>query len=195
MREVIRVLKPYEKLNGIWGLTHNPFTIDVLIPMPLEGIREGSGPSIDDTAYQIVGPPFDYTIIEEIIHEAMHPRMERKITGGLTEEIAKRRHLMGHLRTNPFLHSQYGRSWIGCFEEHFIRAMQIAFFEELDFRVPMSLERERIEGFTFVDTFYEEIDSNRRCHNRDLREVAMRILKRLDLEYKDKKVPPRYEIA
>lgn len=192
MRKVVAVLKPYDNLDKIWRLTDNPFTKDVLIPMPLEGIKEASGPSVGDTAYQIVGPPFGYLIIDEIIHEAMHPRMERKITEGLTEEIEKRSYMMGHVRANPFYPPQYGRNWVVCFEEHFIRAMQVAFFEELDFRVPMRLDNERVQGFILVKTFYEEIDSNRKGPNHDLTDVAMKILERLDLEYKDKKVPPRY---
>ncbi len=181
-----------EDLNNTWELKE-PFTKDVVIPMPLEETRGGSGPSIGDTAYQIIGPPFDATIIDEIIHEASHPRMERSVTEPLQGEIEKRRYLLGHVLANPFYPPQYGRrNWRGCFEEHFIRAMQISFFEISDCCKPLKLESERI-SFNLIDQFYYEIEQHRQYRKGSLQEVAVRILDKLDKEYKDKPVPPIYE--
>ncbi|MCX6818924.1 MAG: DUF4932 domain-containing protein [Candidatus Aenigmarchaeota archaeon] len=191
LQDILDKEKIHKDLNDIWEIK-KPFTKDVVIPMPLEETKSGSGPYIGDTAYQIIGPPFDYTNIESIIHEASHPRMDRFMTKKLVEEIKKKRYLFGHVLANPSYPPQYGKNWIACFEEHFIRAMQIAFFE-IETRIPYMLEKEKgYHGFSFIREFYDEINKYKEGKKGSLQDVAFGVLERLDRTYKDKPVPKIY---
>ncbi len=167
-------------LDNVWEVVR-PFNMEV-IPMPLEGIHSGVGPSIGDTAYQIVGPPFDYDILYLVAHEGSHPRAKRALES-IADEIAARSDLLKYALEQPNYPDSY-HHWPTCFEEHFIRAMQTGYIDSVlgaNSDVENKLRREeKGQGMLFIRDFYEELRKHKENPNGSLTDVALRVLDRLD---------------
>ncbi len=167
-------------LDNVWEVDR-PFNMEV-IPMPLEGIHSGIGPSVGDTDYQIVGPPFDFGILHLVAHEGSHPRAKR-VLEPFVDEIASRSHLLQHALVQPNYPDSYNH-WPTCFEEHFVRAMQAGYIDPsigVDSDVENRLRREeKGNGMVFIRDFYEEIRKHKANPTGSLKDVALRVLDRLD---------------
>ncbi len=177
-------------LDDVWEL-RTPFKMEV-IPMPLEGWHSGIGPSIGDVAYQIVGPPFDYSIKHLVGHEGSHPRAKEMLKS-INKEIESKDYLLNYAIKNPKYPSSYYH-WGTCFEEHFIRAMQLGFIDPVlnswsNTKKDLEMEKNN-SGMVFIDDFYEEIRAYKQDKKgRSLQEAALNILERLGKRYKpDSKV-------
>ena len=172
-------------LDNVWEVDR-PFNMEV-IPMPLEGMHSGIGPSVGDTAYQIVGPPFDYGILHLVAHEGSHPRAKRALEP-IADEIAARSHLLKHALHQPNYPSSY-HHWPTCFEEHFIRAMQVGYIDPVlavNSDVENRLKREeKGQGMLFIRDFYDELRKHKESPTGPLTDVALTVLGRLD-QYKAK---------
>ncbi len=171
-------------LNDIWELD-KPFDM-VTIPMPLEWINSGVGPYIGDTAFQIIGPPFDYSKLPLVSHEGSHPRAKR-ILMPILEHIDAKKHLLALALQQPNYPESY-LHWPTCFEEHFIRAMQEGFINPalgIKRNVEDMLRREeKGQGMVYIWDFYEEIKNHKDHPEGTLKDVALNILERLDKKYK-----------
>lgn len=182
MQRFLDRLKINYLLDEIWKVDE-PFN-DVVIPMPLEGSRSGVGPGFCSTAFHIIGPPFDISNLDLILHEGSHPRAKQGLKP-IMSEIKKKSHLLEITMKNPDYSRAYC-TWRTCFEEHLIRAMTIC---HLYPRIGFSDNQEKFlkteeewNGMIFIRDFYDEI----RKHDSDrmnLQEVALSILKALDKKY------------
>lgn len=184
LQGVMERAKIGDLLDAVWEVD-KPFNMEI-IPMPLEGARSGIGPSVGDTAYQIVGPPFDYNLVHLVAHEGSHPRAKKTLKP-ITDEIAAKSHLVRLALKQPNYPDSYGYSWPTCFEEHFIRAMQICcidstFSKKYDAEGALGRE-EKGNGMLFIRDFYEEIKQHKEKPSGTLADVMVRILERLDKKY------------
>jgi hypothetical protein len=170
-------------LDKVWEM-NMPFNMKV-IPMPLESLHSGIGPSIGDTAYQIIGPPFDERRLHNVAHEGSHPRAKRTLEP-IAQEIAAKEHLLKYALRQPNYPDTYNH-WPTCFEEHFIRAMQAGYIDPVIKNTNIG-ERlgaeENAKGMIFIRDFYDEIRKHKENPSGSLTEVALKILKRLDERYK-----------
>ncbi|MFT4303616.1 MAG: hypothetical protein ACMXYG_03560 [Candidatus Woesearchaeota archaeon] len=158
----------------------NTFDMEI-IPMPLEDIMSGNGPSIGNVSYQIIGPPFMYRSIEIIAHEASHPRA-KEVLRPIEHEIQTKEYIFN--RQTPLNYPKEYINWRVCFEEHFIRAMQCGFIDPklgLNVNIDKSLRNEIDNyGMIFIGDFYEEIKKHKENPKGTLTDVALNILDRLD---------------
>lgn len=186
LQGVLDKSKINEVLDEVWEVD-KPFNMEV-IPMPLEANGSGIGPSVEDTAYQIVGPSFDYTILRLVAHEGSHPRAKR-ILEPIKEEIAQKQRLLKKALAHPNYPDSY-HYWPTCFEEHFIRAMQQGIINPIlgidSFYGPSSSIEDRLDreengkGMIFIRDFHDEIQKYKENQVGNLQQVALNILERLD---------------
>jgi hypothetical protein len=167
-------------LDQVWEVDKS-FDME-MIPMHLEGVHSGIGPSIGDTTFQIVGPPFDYSIKYLVAHEGSHPRAKRLLEP-IADQIRKRSHLLQLALEQPNYPDTY-HHWPTCFEEHMIRAMQIGFIDPI-MKTKSNVEEglmseEQCDGMLFIRDFYAEIKKHKDNPKGTLRDVALNILDRLD---------------
>ncbi len=167
-------------LDYVWG-AENYMEV---IPMPLEGQRSGIGPSLGKTAYQIVGPPFDFNTIFLVAHEGSHPRAKTVIKP-IADEVSKSKELLRKAAAQQGFPAEY-RNWKTCFEEHLIRAVQACMINpELvgDSKpVEKQLDSEyKNKGMVYIYDFAEEL--KQKGSGSDMTETALRILRRLDKKY------------
>jgi hypothetical protein len=183
LRHIVEKTDLCTVLDDAWELD-GAFRMEV-IPMPLESYRSGIGPSVGDTAYQIVGPPFDADTPFLIAHEGSHPRAKKTLKP-IADEIAAR----GHHLTRAMKHKNYSNTyqrWPTCFEEHFVRAVQTACIDTVLYpedSIERGLQREENrQGMVFIRDFYEEVRQHKEHPTGPLTDVARRILERLDDKY------------
>jgi len=167
-------------LERVWEV-NEPLEMAV-IPMPLEGFSSGIGPSVNDISYSIVGPPFDYSTPRLVAHETSHS-IAKKILKPIRSEIESRKDLLDLVLKNPNYPKTY-HHWQTCFEEHFIRAMQIGFINpelKWDIKVEEALKVQEKKGMIFIGDFYEELKRHKQNpEKKDLSRVVNGILSRLD---------------
>jgi hypothetical protein len=183
LQGVLDNAKVRELLDDVWEVKES-FNMCV-IPMPLEGFMAGVGPSIGNTAYQIVGPPFDYRSLHLVAHEGSHPRAKRTLAP-IAKEIFKKNHLVRHALKQPNYPESYS-GWSICFEEHFIRAIQAGYIDSVLSNIDIEerlIREEKDYGMIFIRDFYEEIKNHKKISKGNLEDVAIRILNRLDSRYK-----------
>jgi hypothetical protein len=169
-------------LNKVWQVEDKLNM--VVIPMPLEARRSGVGPGIVNTAYQIVGPPFDEYILGNLIHEACHPRA-KKVLEPLKKEIENAKYLFEIAKDHENWPEQYN-SWEICFEEHLIRAVQAVYInphfnfgnmeENLDFQ-------KNRKGMVFIEDMREVLDKHEN-KDHDMENVVLDVLETLKSRYK-----------
>lgn len=176
-REKINGIHPNlnKELNEIFKL-ETPFSNDVIIPIPLESYKEGFGFSIGDTAYQIIGPPFDSSNIGCVIHEALHPRVNRAVMEPLHDEISKRKVYLNQF-SKPDHFFPYSSNWPNCFEEHFVRALQIALFEISGLKKYMSITDE-LEGDELLSRCIDYAFNNFKSGKGDMKGIPPKMLQR-----------------
>jgi hypothetical protein len=178
LQEILDKSKIIDVLDSAWE--DNSFSIEV-IPMPLEGHYCGIGPSIENTCYSIIGPPFDRESLHLIAHEASHPRA-KKILEPIKKEINSKSQLFKYPSNNPNFPESYN-TWGICFEEHFIRAMQSGFIDPTLFGgyIEERLNEEKdYNGMVFIKDFYEEIKKYKENPRGSLADVCINILDRID---------------
>lgn len=167
-------------LDNVWEADKS-FNMEI-IPMPLEGAHSGIGPSVGDTAYQIIGPPFDCSILHLVAHEGSHPRAKRALEP-IAGEIDARSDLLKHALQQPNYPDSY-HHWPTCFEEHFVRAMQAGYIDTalgLNLNIDNMLRREeKSKGMLFIRDFYDELKQHKETPVGSLTDVALKILYRLD---------------
>lgn len=174
-----------ELLNKVWQ-TENEFKMEV-IPMPLEGIHSGIGPSINNIAYPVVGPPYETEkelegFIWNLFHEGSHPRAKVQVSHPIFDEINKRKDLLEIVKKNQN-YSKYYNNWSTCFEEHLIRTMQIihvpGICESQSKEGSLKFQYDK-QGMVFINDFYEVISEHK---DQPIKEIALKILEKLDEKY------------
>ncbi len=171
------------RLNDIWTIDSVDNFGMVVIPMPLEGKRSGIGPSIENTAYQIVGPPFDIEIMHNLIHEASHPRAKKIIANHL-DDIEEHGYLFDKLKKNPKFPKSY-TIWRTAFEEHLVRSVQLALVESkyqvFPAEVILASEKNN-KGMEYIYDFYDVIVENTKGEY-DMGDIVLKILDVLEGKY------------
>lgn len=154
--EIVKRQKLDELLDDVWQIK-TPMEM-VIIPMPLEGIHSGIGPGFNNKSFQVFGPPFDYSCVHLLAHEGSHPRA-KLLLRNLYELIETKHELLQKIKENPNSVNYYN-TWETYFEEHLIRAVQIAYIDpilfpgEVDFEVSLSHEINK-KGMIYIQTFYD----------------------------------------
>jgi hypothetical protein len=170
-------------LNDIWTIDSLDNFEMVVIPMPLEGKRSGIGPSIENTAYQVVGPPFNIEIMHNLIHEASHPRAKKVIANHLNK-IEESSYLFNRLKDNPKFPKSY-TIWRTAFEEHLVRSVQIALvdsrYQIFPAEVILASEKNN-KGMDYIYDFYDVIVENTKGKY-DMGDIVLKILDVLKSKY------------
>lgn len=178
LKKVLENTQINKILNEIWEVKDN-FKMEI-IPMPLEGEHSGIGVAVNNTAYQIIGPPFGTSSLSLIIHEASHPRA-KALLSSLSQEIEKESYLLKIAQNHPKWPKNYN-NWTICFEEHLIRAVQVGFLNP-KFKIKTVeqglAEEENRKGMVFIKVFYEELKQYMDKKEGNLKEAVIRILHKL----------------
>ncbi len=140
-------------LETSWGTTIEEDL--VIIPNPF---TQGSfGPSIGGINYQVIGEISDSAVVHNILHEGSHP-IAKKILAPFVSSIEEHAYLLQMAQNTPNFPNAYNK-WHVCFEEHLIRAVQVAKINpqvKENYNELKGLEKEKQEkGMVFIDIFYD----------------------------------------
>ena len=152
-------------INDAWNTNSREFPM-IIIPMPLEGIKSGIGPYINNISYQIVGPPFNYSILHNIAHEGSHPRV-KKYLDKYNNEINNLTFNQFYDTANDLIKKLYCNK-MSIFEEHLIRANQIAKIDSKLFKIMYPIMdtynasqflayEESEKSMVYIRIFYDEL--------------------------------------